>query len=758
MAALASGLLLACLLIAAAIAHPPATLTLGLGAAGALILVLATSHRQWEPALHLAAVVLLGIMAGWAEDRVGWLAALAVAGAVGSFAVSALASRRRTVEAQRKAEQLAAQVDRRISELFSLQELSYVLSQSIQLDRIVEEVAKYAARFLNADGAIVVLAEGQALRVVAATGTLAPLLGEVSTDSDDLVRLAIGGDRIEVAEGGATPAVRLIGGMMVRSGAVAPLRAQGIAMGALAVADRRGGMLSAEERWLFSTVATNASVVLANSRLYEMVRRSEAEWETVFNALTEGIAMVGPTGTVLRANQALARIAGLHESETVGRNFGAMIFGEPEAVAGLIQAAYRGERTVPLVVRSDDNQRVLRLTAAPLTDAERGSVVILIEDVTEQQLLEAQIIQNDKMASIGQLVSGVAHELNNPLASIAGLAELLLERPPHPEAPREHLRVIHDQAERAGRIVRNLLTFARKGVAEKAAVDLNDVIARTALLIMYELQLHGIELESTLSPDAPVVLGDRYELQQVLLNLVTNAVQAVSTLEEGKPRRITLSTTRTGEGYAVLRVQDTGPGVPSHLVPYLFTPFFTTKAPGEGTGLGLSLSYGLVKSHAGLLEYEVGPQGGAEFRVILPLFEAEATPPVEQDQPARNGRSAERRILVVDGDPKVHRLMRALFTPEGHAVEAVRTGEQGLKLARERDYDLIIADIHAATGPSELFADALLDARPDACRRLVVACSGEEQLPARLARHPVHRVRKPFNLRDLKMVADEIFQ
>jgi two-component system, NtrC family, sensor kinase len=757
MAAIAAAILLACLLTAAAISDPPVTPTLALGAAGAVILLLATWRKRWELTLHAAAAVLLGIVAGWAEDRIWWLAAAAVAGAVGTFAMATLRSRRQSDDAQEKSEQLAAQVDRRISELFSLQELSYVLSQSIQLDRIVEQVAKYAARFLNADGAIVVLAEGEVLRVVAATGTLESLLGEVSDDSDNLVRRAIGGDRIEVAEGVDTPTVRLIGGMMVRSAAVAPLRAQGIAMGALAVADRQGGRLSAEDSWLFSTVATNASVVLANSRLYEMVRRSEAEWETAFNALAEGIAVVGPTGAVLRANRALAGLAGLPEAELLGRNFGEMIFGELEAVAGLIEAAYRGERTAPLVVRPENSHRVLRLTAAPLAGTERGSVVILIEDVTEQQLLEAQIIQSDKMASIGQLVSGVAHELNNPLTSIAGLAELLLERPPHPEFPREHLRVIYDQAERAGRIVRNLLTFARKGVPEKTAVDLREVVSRTSLLIMYELRLHAIELDSDPNPDPTMVLGDRYELQQVLLNLVTNAVQAVSGLAEGKPRRITLATSQTDDGKAVLQVRDTGPGVPSHLVPYLFTPFFTTKAPGEGTGLGLSLSYGLVKAHGGVLEYEEPPEGGAEFRVTLPLFQSEVTEPVERRLQA-NGRPAERRILVVDEDPSVHRLLSALFSPEGHAVEAVRTGEQGLRLARERDYDLIIADVHAAAGPAELFADALLDACPGVGRRLVVACSGEEELPGPLAQQPVHRVRKPFNLRDLKTVANEILQ
>jgi two-component system NtrC family sensor kinase len=381
---------------------------------------------------------------------------------------------------------------------------------------------------------------------------------------------------------------------------------------------------------------------------------------------------------------------------------------------------------------------------------------MLVEDVTEQRIMEAQLIQNDKMASIGQLVSGVAHELNNPLTSIAGLAELLLERPPHPEFPRDHLRVIHDQAERAGRIVRNLLTFARKGVAEKTAVDLNDVVRRTALLITYELQLHGIDLDSELSVDPVMVLGDRYELQQVLLNLVTNAVQAVVGVEAGMPRRITLYTSHS-EGEAVLRVRDNGPGVPRHLAPYLFTPFFTTKAPGEGTGLGLSLSYGLVKAHEGTLAYDPPPEGGAEFRVTLPLFEAVAPASIDQPHVRESSRVA-RRILVVDEDPAVHRLVSALFAPEGHAVESVRSGEQALQLAREGEYDLIIADVRMAAGASEPFAHALLDLCPEARGRLVVACAGEDDLTGPLSEQPFRWVTKPFNLRDLRTVAREILQ
>ena len=403
--------------------------------------------------------------------------------------------------------------------------------------------------------------------------------------------------------------------------AAAPLRAHGFAMGALAVAGHRSGTFSAEDLWLLSTVTTHVAVVMANSRLFEMVRQAKEEWETAFNSLAEGIAVVDGTGRISRANRALARMLDAAAPTLIGRPFWADCGrGQRRSRRSPRRREPRGAAAHPPRSRSEALHRMLRLTAAPLSEPLDGTAtVILVEDVTEQRALEAQLIQNEKLAAVGQLVSGVAHELNNPLTSIAGLSELLLERGDLPASDREHLRVVHEQAERAGRIVQNLLTFARKGTPEAAGVDLNEVVERTALLVAYELRLRGVELEQKLSRRrVSVVRGNRYELQQVLLNLLTNAVHAVSALHPDAPRRITVETRREGN-QALLRVRDTGPGVPQPAR----LPALHAVLHHQGAGRGNRARALDQLRHRRITrrpaELRAGAGGGAEFTVSLSL-------------------------------------------------------------------------------------------------------------------------------------------
>src|SRR5437764_2850134 len=352
--------------------------------------------------------------------------------------------------------------------------------------------------------------------------------------------------RLELVRSSGGEPTRLVADVQADSAAAVPLRAHGVVVGTLVIANPRGGGFAAEDIRLLSTVATHAAIVIANARFFEMVRHAKEQWETAFDSLSEGIAVVDDAGRVRRANRSLAAMLGAPIPGVIGRELVEALVGTSPPLVDVLAAARAGDRVQPIVLRSTTLGRAIRVTAARIPapgagGAQDQSVVVLVEDVTDQQAMESHLIQSEKLAAVGQLVSGVAHELNNPLTSIAGLSEFLLEQKELGAKDRGHLRVIHEQADRAGRIVRNLLTFARKGPAEQAPVDLNDVIQRTLLLMSFDLTLKDIVVETELGT-VPPVLGDRHALQQVLLNLLNNAAQAVAENPPERPRVIRLLT------------------------------------------------------------------------------------------------------------------------------------------------------------------------------------------------------------------------
>ena len=309
----------------------------------------------------------------------------------------------------------------------------------------------------------------------------------------------------------------------------------------------------------------------------------------------------------------------------------------------------------------------------------------------ELEAAQSQLVQAEKMSAVGLLVSGVAHELNNPLAGVIGFSQLLLMSNKD-EKIRRKLQTINREAERCKKIVQNLQTFARKHKPQKDYIGVNGIIERTLELRSYQLNVDNIKVVTALDPNLPKTMADFYQLQRVFLNIIINAHQAMASAgEEGE----LILRTRSDEGKILVQIEDDGPGIAPENLGRLFDPFFTTKEVGQGTGLGLSICYGIVEEHKGRLSAENSPSGGAIFNVELPIIERdvpevdeslEAAIPAAQEIPRKN-------ILVIDDESTIIEILYQLLKSEGHRVDTAVNGSMAWRKIKNEQYDLIISDL-----------------------------------------------------------------
>ena len=265
----------------------------------------------------------------------------------------------------------------------------------------------------------------------------------------------------------------------------------------------------------------------------------------------------------------------------------------------------------------DGNWRTMRASASPLFDAENklSGAIVSVRDITVEKKLEQQIIQSERLAAMGQMIGGFAHELNNPLTSILGMSELLQEGEA-PESVRKQMVVLQQQARRAAEIVQNLMYFSRPPAPGKTPIDLGELVQRTLHLHAYSLRKNNITVDFLKETSVPAVSGDAHQLMQVFLNLILNSEQAMREVRDRGTLRIRIE---NQEKSVSVIFQDDGPGISPEILPNIFDPFYTTKRPGRGTGLGLSISKAILREHNGNVEATSGPGGGAVFTVTLPV-------------------------------------------------------------------------------------------------------------------------------------------
>ena len=349
-------------------------------------------------------------------------------------------------------------------------------------------------------------------------------------------------------------------------------------------------------------------------------------------------------------------------------------------------------------------------------------VEALIRDVSERKRMDdqsrdlyQQLLQAEKMAALGQTISGVAHELNNPLATILSWAERLSEKTLD-QGTRRGMDVILGEADRAARIVRNLLTFARKRQSTRTMIDINQVVLETLALRAYEQRLTNIEVVTALASGLPQVFADSHQIQQVLLNLVINAEQAMVSAH-GRGAMV-LRTWHDGARDAVaLEVSDDGPGVPEDARSKVFDPFFTTKEVGKGTGLGLTVAYAIVQEHGGRIRVEAPPRGAA-FVVELPVSSER---PVSRPRPGAPSMEAVKgaSVLLVEDEQALAAAVGEALTDAGLEVDHAGDGEDALARVRKKTYDVVICDLKMPRVDGMTLYRAIAAATPALARRVI---------------------------------------
>lgn len=401
-------------------------------------------------------------------------------------------------------------------------------------------------------------------------------------------------------------------------------------------------------------------------------------------------------------------------------------------------------------------ERVMQQNTLLLQDSKHHEAE-LEKSLTELRDTQSYLVQSERLSAVGQLVAGVAHELNNPLAIIIGYAQLIMRMPEVTPRMEECLNKLEDAGQRCQRIVHHLTIFAQKQKAEKRYLSIKEILQSVIDIRIDQLQAGRIQVETSFDDRTMAVFADYQQLQQVFLSLINNAQEALS-LNTDAARRLRILSRLTDDTVAV-DIIDNGPGISDGDKAKLFEPFFTTKDFGQGIGLGLSVCYGIIKEHDGDIKISDTDGGGATFTVTLPLYrisspEKEA-PPVEATEPVPP--TSEGRILIVDDEPGILDILSSTFQQDGYIVHTALRGEHGIDYIHKNTYDAILLDIRLPDSDGTTLYTRIRELRPELAGRIIFV-TGDTVSPDTLSfiketENPY--LTKPFDIDKVRQIVSE---
>ena len=498
--------------------------------------------------------------------------------------------------------------------------------------------------------------------------------------------------------------------------------------------------------------------------LQTKVASTEERYRSLFEHAGEAIVITSTDDfRILELNHAAQRLLGITQAEASRQLLSAFCQTKLSGAASPRSSeewfeSIRRERPLNLT-RKNGEAVPAEVDGTKIDFGGRPGYQFFLREITERARLEQQLRQAEKLSALGQMISGVAHELNNPLAVVRGYLELILTHHDLQPQTRTDLEKAARESERAAKLVRNFLSFAREGPVHRKKINFNELIQRVAELRKADFNRAGVELALDLAPGLPDVLANPDQIQQVLINLIDNALHAVA----GMPKRGKLKIrTQQKDEHAHIAVEDSGPGVPAELETKIFEPFFTTKPVGTGTGLGLSIAHSIMTEHKGRIFSHRSSLGGACFVLEFPLTEPDTeTLPAEESgffsKPAAPPKHFG-NILVLDDEKALAEMLGEMLDILGHKTLLSHSAGRALELIETHSFDVIISDFRMPGLDGRQFYELAKQKQPELAQRIIFltgdVVNEETQAFIRSTGNP--HLEKPFNLTKIRQAVDEV--